>query len=148
MIRWVPTTVVLAIHDEQIAEHGGLAGVRDLNTLESALARPKNRLAYGNPKPDLATLAAAYAFGIARKQAFVEGNKRTAAAVTETFLALNGVVLAASDAEIVQVWSALGAGNLSEAVLANWIKERIKKMAMPRSFQPKRGRRQVKRGPR
>jgi death-on-curing protein len=125
VIEWVTTTVVLAIHDEQIAEHGGLNGLRDLNTLESALARPKNRAVYSNP--DLAALAAAYAFGIATKQAFVEGNKRTAAAVTETFLALNGAELAASDAEIVQVWSELGAGSLSETALADWIRERLTK---------------------
>jgi death-on-curing protein len=126
VIRWVTTAVVLAIHDEQIAEHGGLPGVRDLNTLESALARPKNRLAYSDP--DLAALAAAYAFGIATKQAFVDGNKRTSAVVTETFLALNGVELTASDTEIVQMWSDLGAGSLPEAALADWIRGRLTKL--------------------
>jgi death-on-curing protein len=131
VIRWVTTTVVLAIHDEQIAEHGGSAGVRDLNALESALARPKNQLAYG--EPDLAALAAAYAFGIATNHAFVDGNKRTSAVVTEMFLALNGAELTASDAEIVQIWSDLGAGSLSEAALADWIRERIAKKQRRRS---------------
>jgi death on curing protein len=125
VIVWVTTAVVLAIHDEQIAEHGGRCGILDLNTLESVLARPKNRLAYGDQKPDLAALAAAYAYGIATTQVFVEGSKRTSAVVTETFLDLNGIELTASDAEIVQVWSELGAGRLTEAALADWLRERM-----------------------
>jgi death-on-curing protein len=127
MIRWIATSVALAIHDEQLAEHGGRSGILDLNTLESVLARPKNRLAYGNPKPDLAALAAAYAYGIATTQVFVEGTKRTSEVVTRTFLILNGSDLRATDAEKVQVWSDLGAGNLSETALADWIRERLTK---------------------
>jgi death on curing protein len=125
VIEWVTTAVVLTIHDEQIAEHGGHSGVLDLNTLEAVLARPKNRLAYGNPKPDLAALAAAYAYGIATTQVFVEGSKRTSTAVTETFLELNGVQLVASDAEIVEIWSELGAGSLSEDAIADWLRKRM-----------------------
>jgi len=116
---------VLAIHDEQIAEHGGLAGARDMNALESAIARPQNIFAYGNPERDFAALAAAYAFAIANNHAFIDGNKRTSAAVTETFLALNGIELTASDAEIVQAWSELGAGRLSESALADWLRKRM-----------------------
>ena len=125
MIEWVTTTVVLAIHDEQIAEHGGLDGIRDMNALESALARPQNLLAYG--KPDLADLAAAYAFGIANNHAFVDGNKRTSEVVTRTFLILNGSDLRATDAEKVQTWSDLGAGNLSEDAFADWLRQRLTK---------------------
>jgi death on curing protein len=125
VITWVTRAVVLAIHEAQIAEHGGLDGIRDMNALESAIARPQNLLAYGNP--DLAALAAAYAFGIANNHAFVDGNKRTSEVVTRTFLILNGSDLKSTDAEKVQVWSDLGAGRLSEAALADWLRERITK---------------------
>jgi death-on-curing protein len=121
----MPKTAVLAIHDAQIAEHGGRGGIRDMNALESAIARPQNILAYSNPKPDLAALAAAYAFAIANNHAFIDGNKRTSATVTETFLALNGIDLTATDAEIVQTWSELGAGKLSESALADWLRKRM-----------------------
>lgn len=124
---WLNTAVVLAIHDEQIAEHGGAAGVRDLPALDSALARPQNLLAYAEVQPDLAALAAAYAFSIARNHAFVDGNKRTSAAATETFLLLNGAALTATDAELFPVWTDLGAGTLSERDLALWLRGRIEK---------------------
>lgn len=122
MTEWVATEVVLAIHDEQIAEHGGSAGVRDTNLLESALARPQQLAAYGDPEPDLAALAAAYAFGIARNHAFVDGNKRTSFVVTRTFLALNGHEISALEAELLQIWIDLGAGALTEAQLADWLR--------------------------
>jgi death-on-curing protein len=122
---WVTTSVVLAIHDEQIAEHGGRDGVRDLAQLESALARPKNLLAYTNPGPDMADLAAAYAYGIDRAQAFFEGNKRTSSVVTETFLDLNGFEFETSDSEIVETWTALGDNRLTENELAAWIRARL-----------------------
>lgn len=121
MIKWVSLPVVLAVHDAQIAEHGGLDGIRDMNALESAIARPQNILAYSNPEPDLAALAAAYAFAIANNHAFIDGNKRTSEVVTRTFLILNGCDLDATDAEKVQVWSDLGA----EAALADWLRERM-----------------------
>jgi death-on-curing protein len=124
--EWVAQAVVLAIHDEQIAEHGGALGVRDLGLLRSALHRPQNLAAYGNP--DIADLAATYAFGIARNHAFVDGNKRTSAVVARTFLRLNGFDLNASQAERLEIWSALGAGSLSEEALASWLRDRIVKV--------------------
>jgi death-on-curing protein len=121
--RWVDVAVALAAHGEQLAEHGGGEGIRDPAMLESALARPQNLLAYGDP--DAAGLAAAYAFGIARNHPFVDGNKRTALVVCETFLGLNGYRLDASDAELVVLFLALAAGELSEDELAGWLRERI-----------------------
>jgi death-on-curing protein len=120
---WVSTDVAKAAHLEQIAEHGGGAGERDLSLLESALARPQNLAAYGDP--DAAELAAAYAYGIARNHPFVDGNKRTAAVVSETFLVLNGYRLMASDAEVVVAFVALAAGELSEDELADWFREHM-----------------------
>jgi death-on-curing protein len=120
---WVAEAVALAAHDEQIAEHGGGAGVRDMGLFLSAMARPQNLAAY--EEPDAASLAAAYAFGLARNHPFVDGNKRIAAVVSETFLSLNGYVLEASDAEIVVEFLALAAGEVSEDALAAWFRERI-----------------------
>jgi death on curing protein len=120
---WVTLDVALAVHAEQIAEHGGGEGVRDAGLVESALARPQNLVAYG--EPDAAALAAAYAFGIARNHPFVDGNKRTAVVISETFLVLNGYTLVASDAELVVAFLALAAGELSEKQLADWFRERI-----------------------
>lgn len=121
--RWVAVEVVAAAHDEQLFEHGGGEGVRDERLLESALARPQNLAAYG--QPDAAALAAAYAYGIARNHPFVDGNKRTAAVASETFLLLNGYQLDASDAEIVVAFVALAAGELGEDELAAWFRERL-----------------------
>jgi len=120
---WVTDAAALAMHREQIAEHGGGEGVRDAGLFESAMARPRNLEAYG--EPDAAELAASYAFGIARNHPFVDGNKRTAAVVSETFLNLNGHALDASDAEIVVTFVALAAGELSEDELADWFRERL-----------------------
>jgi death-on-curing protein len=119
---WIATEVAIAAHAEQLAEHGGGEGVRDAGAPESAMARPLNLASYG--EPDAAALAAAYAFGIARNHPFVDGNKRTAAVIGETFLALNGYRLAASDAELVVAIVALAAGELSEDELAEWFRER------------------------
>lgn len=115
---WVSIDAALAIHNEQIAEHGGGDGVRDLALLESAMARPRNLLAYG--EPGIPDLAAAYAFGIASNHPFIDGNKRSAAVVSEVFLLLNGHALDASDAEIVVAFVALAAGELSEDELTAW----------------------------
>jgi death on curing protein len=120
---WVTTDVALAAHLEQLSEHGGGTGVRDERLLESAMARPQNLLAYG--EPDVAALAAAYAYGIARNHPFVDGNKRTATVVSETFLALNGYRLKASDAELTVAFLALASGNLSEVELADWFRTHI-----------------------
>ena len=121
---WVAEAVAKAAHAEQLAEHGGGEGVRDEGLLDSAMARPRNAAAYG--EPDAVELAAAYAFGIARNHPFVDGNKRTAAVVSETFLALNGYRLEASDAELVVAFLALAAGELSEDELADWLRERLR----------------------
>ena len=112
----------MAAHAEQLAEHGGGEGVRDRGALESAMARPRNLALYG--QPDAAALAAAYAFGIARNHPFIDGNKRTAAVVSETFLQLNGHRLAATDAEVVVAFLALAAGELSEEETADWFRQR------------------------
>jgi death-on-curing protein len=117
---WVTLDVAQAAHLEQLAEHGGGEGVRDARLLESAMARPQNLAAYG--EPDIADLAAAYAYGIARNHPFVDGNKRTAAVVSETFLLLNGYDLEASDAELVVAFLALAAGELSEDEMADWFR--------------------------
>ncbi len=118
---WVADAVAIAAHAEQLAEHGGGEGVRDLGALESGMARPRNLAEDGDP--DIAALSAAYAFGIARNHPFVDGNKRTAAVVAETFLMLNGWALTASDAELVVTFLALGAGELSEDELADWFRQ-------------------------
>jgi death-on-curing protein len=120
---WITVDVALAAHAEQLAEHGGGDGVRDAGALESALARPLNLMEYG--EPDNAALAAAYAYGIARNHPFVDGNKRTAAVVSETFISLNGHALAANDAELVVAMQALAAGELSEAELADWFRRHL-----------------------
>lgn len=120
---WVSLEVALAAHLEQIAEHGGGEGVRDPGMLESAMVRPQNLVAYGDP--DAAELAAAYAFGIARNHPFVDGNKRTAAVVSETFLVLNRYDLAATDAELVVIFLALAAGELAEDELTDWFRDHL-----------------------
>jgi death on curing protein len=119
---WVTVDVAVAAHFEQIAQHGGGVGIRDLGALESAMARPRNMATYG--EPDAAALAAAYAYGIARNHPFVDGNKRLAAVVSETFLVLNGYEFAATDAEIVVAFVALAAGELSEMEMADWFRQR------------------------
>ncbi len=123
---WVADSVVLAIHEAQLAEHGGIAGIRDEGLLSSALARPHNRDAYGE-RPDVASLAAAHPFGIARNRAFLDGNKRTAFVVMELFLNLNGWTLNATDADCITTIDSLAAGKLSEGALANWLRDRIER---------------------
>jgi death on curing protein len=116
---WVDLEVVLAIHDEQLAEHGGQGGVRDRGLLESAMGRPLNQYAYG--EHSLARLAASYAFGISRNHPFLDGNKRTSLVVAELFLVLNGIELAASDVDATTTFLQLAAGELTEDALAAWI---------------------------
>ena len=120
---WVTLDVALQSHVEQLAEHGGGEGVRDERLLDSALARAQNLAAYG--EPDAADLTAAYAFGIARNHPFIDGNKRTAAVVSETFLALNGYGLATNDAELVVAFLALATGDLAEDELAEWFRTHL-----------------------
>ncbi len=121
---WVSASVALAVHDEQLAEHGGAGGVRDLGAFESAMVRPVNLAVYGDP--DVAALAAAYAYGLARNHVFVDGNKRTAYVVSEIFLALNGFQLASSDAESILTFVALAAGDLTEEALAGWFRVHVR----------------------
>jgi death-on-curing protein len=121
-IRWISATAVSAIHDAQLAEHGGATGLRDESLLLSALARPRNIATYGTP--DLADLAAAYAVGIARNHAFVDGNKRTAIIVAAgAFLPMNGYEITATNEEVVTVMLAVADGSISEQNLAAWFRE-------------------------
>lgn len=126
MIVWLEKALVLAIHDRQVAEHGGSAGVRDDGLLESALARPQRLHAYGDRPPDLADLAAALAYGLARNHPFLDGNKRTAAVCCEAFIELNGAMLGAEDLELFQKYLALAEGNLSEKDFAEWLRGRLR----------------------
>ena len=121
-ITWLSLDVVLAIHEEQVAEHGGPEGVRDMALVESALARPLNLVAYGSP--DVPALAAALGFGLARNHPFIDGNKRTAFVAIEAFLGLNGFDLLAPDAECVVTMLRLAAGDLPEDGLAAWLRDR------------------------
>jgi death-on-curing protein len=116
---WLPVELVIAVHDEQLREFGGPEGLRDRAMLESALARPINKHAYG--ETDLAKLAAAYAFGIARNHPFVDGNKRTALLSIVTFLGLNDIDFIAGEAEAVVIIRDLAAGEVDEEGLARWI---------------------------
>ncbi len=117
---WLNKAVVIAVHEVQLAEHGGGAGVRDQNLLESALARPENLAAYG--EPDAIDLAAAYGFGISRNHAFIDGNKRTGFVAAVMFLRLNGWHLVADEAAKVLTMLAVAAGEITEAEFATWIR--------------------------
>jgi death-on-curing protein len=124
-VVWVREDVVLAVHLRQLAEHGGGEGIRDEGLLQSALARPQNLLAYGDPPPDLASLAAAYAYGIARNHPFIDGNKRMALIVARLFLLLNGTDLVATQDEKYLTFLALAAGELTEEEVANWVRAHL-----------------------
>jgi death on curing protein len=121
--EWVLKSIVLALQHEQLTEHGGSPGRRDEGLLESALERPTNLFRYSDP--DLADLAAAYAFGLAKNHPFVDGNKRTSYVVSRLFLLLNGADLAAAPGERVRVWLALAGGEMSEEQLAAWLREHM-----------------------
>jgi death-on-curing protein len=121
--RWIGLQVAYAIHDRQLAEHGGGEGVRDPGLVESALARPQTLAVYG--EPDAAALAAAYAFGICRNHGFVDGNKRTAWVLARLFLADNGLRLTFDKAEAIRLMEALAAGGLEEAQVADWFRRRL-----------------------
>lgn len=121
--RWVTPSLVYAIHDRQLAEHGGPDGIRDRGGIESALARPQNLAGYG--EPDVADLAAAYACGLLRNHGFVDGNKRTAWIVARVFLADNGYRLHYDKPEAVRVVEAAAAGALTEPELAAWFRQHL-----------------------
>ena len=125
MIVWIEKAFALAIHDRQLAEHGGSPGVRDEGLLDSALARPQQLHAYGRPDQDLADLAASLAFGLARNHPFLDGNKRTAHVCYRAFLVLNGVTLIADDEEKYVSMLALAEGSLPEADFAAWLRNHI-----------------------
>ncbi|NOT89200.1 MAG: type II toxin-antitoxin system death-on-curing family toxin [Lysobacter sp.] len=125
MIVWIEKTLALAIHERQLAEHGGGTGVRDEALLDSALARPQQLFAYGDPPPDLAALAASLAFGLARNHPFVDGNKRTAHVCYRVFLALNDARLIASDEEKYITMLKLAEGNLTEDELTTWLRAHL-----------------------
>ena len=118
--QWLDARDTLAIHDRQIAEHGGISGVRDPNLLDSALSRPRNQWAYGVDDP--AALASAYAYGVARNHPFADGNKRTAWVLARLFLALNGHKLVFDATLATQTVIALAAGELSEVELTDWFR--------------------------
>ena len=120
---WLDVVDALAIHDRQLAEHGGGVGVRDSGLLDSAIARPVNRWGYGDD--DAARLAAAYAYGVARNHPFVDGNKRTAWVLARTFLALNGQTLRFAAEDAIPAVLALAAGELNEEELADWFRSRL-----------------------
>ena len=123
-LNWVSEKTVLAIHDEQLAEHSGMPGVRDMALVQSALHRPQNLAAYG--APDIADLAAAYAYGISRNHGFLDGNKRTAFVVAYVFLLDHGYELMASDQDTVSTMLAVAAGEMSEVELAVWFRGYIR----------------------
>jgi death-on-curing protein len=116
---WLSIDLIIAIHDEQLEQFGGPSGLRDRGLLESALARPLNQYAYG--KDDLAALAAAYGFGLAKNHPFVDGNKRTALLAIVTFLGLNGREFTASEAEAAVTMLGVASGEIDEEELARWI---------------------------
>ncbi|WP_339030970.1 type II toxin-antitoxin system death-on-curing family toxin [Bradyrhizobium symbiodeficiens] len=118
---WLTRRIIIAIHDEQLAIHGGAGGLRDEGMLDSALDRPRNKWAYENA--DLPELAAAYAFGIARNHPFVDGNKRTSLLALYTFLGINGVDYVVPEAEAAAIILSLAAGEVSEESLTRWIRD-------------------------
>ncbi len=121
--KWIDPKTVQAVHEYQLAEHGGLDGVRDGGLVDSALARPQNLAAYG--EPDAADLAAAHAYGLAKNHGFSDGNKRTAWVAARLFLADNGYVLRFDGIDAVWMVEALAAGTLNEAEVAEWFRARI-----------------------
>ena len=121
MIKWIIPRLVYVVHEEQLAEHGGTSGVRDQGLLESALARPQNIEAYGNPKPNIFDLAAAYAYGIIKNHPFIDGNKRTGFLLAYIFLRLNGYGLNAPEAEAVLAVYSLASGEWIEKDFSRWL---------------------------
>lgn len=121
--QWLGSELALAIHDRQLAEHGGPSGLRDAGAMESALGRPVNQWAYG--EDDRCALAAACAFGIARNHPFADGNKRTAWVLARLFLRLNGVAIAFEPQDAIRTALSLAAGELSEDELADWFRQHV-----------------------
>lgn len=124
--RWLDSRLAQALHAEQLAEHGGAAGIRDAGLLTSALWRPQNLASYGNP--DAADLAAAHAWSIVRNHPFVDGNKRVALILCETFLIINGYELDADDVSLTMAFVELAAGTMDETALAEWLRARVRRV--------------------
>ncbi len=135
---WVREDVARAIHLRQLAEHGGAVGVRDDGLLQSALSRPKNQWAYSKPRPDLAALAASYAFGIIKNHPFVDGNKRTGYVVCRTFLLLNGQDIDAAPEQIYATFLSVARGDMNESQLADWIRSKLKRTKRAPLRKPRR----------
>ncbi|MFZ4542139.1 MAG: type II toxin-antitoxin system death-on-curing family toxin [Rickettsiales bacterium] len=123
---WISKELALAIHERQLAEHGGMSGIRDAGLLESALGRAQNLFAYSETPPTLAQLAAAYGFGISRNHPFLDGNKRTTFVAAYLFLKLNGITMLIDQPTEYRTFLALSQGELSEQQLADWL---VTKMA-------------------
>lgn len=137
MITWISRALALAIHERQLAEHGGGAGIRDEALLESALARPQQLHAYGDPAPDLAELAASLAYALAKNHPFVDGNKRTAHACYRVFLLLNDVELEASQEHKYVQTLGLAAGEIPEAEFSAWIRKHARFKGEPKVNEPR-----------
>ena len=125
--RWLTRVAIDAVHDDQLRQHGGVQGVRDENTLESALARPQNKWVYAEER-DVATLAAAYGFALVESHPYRDGNKRIGFLAIATFLGINGYDLTATDADVVTEMLALAAGHVSERELTSWIRDHMTKL--------------------
>ena len=123
--RWISPAVLYAVHDAQLAQHGGMDGLRDRNMVESALNRPQQQATYADPPPDAADLAAAYAYGLVRNHGFSDGNKRTAWIAARLFLLDNGLTLVYRQADAIDAVLALAAGTMSEAGFAHWLRVRL-----------------------
>ena len=119
---WLNRAVIIAIHEVQLAEHGGGTGVRDAGLLDSALGKPQQLNNYGEPPPEAAALAASYGYGISRNHPFIDGNKRTGYVAAELFLRLNGWRLTADDASCVVTMLAVAAGDITEEAFAAWLR--------------------------
>lgn len=131
--EWILLDSLRKFHARQLAEHGGSDGIRDEGMLLSALNRPIDRWHYGDPKPDLCELAAAYAFGLARNHPFLDGNKRTAAVACETFLILNGREMTVPEEAKYPYYLALAAGEMEEEAFADWLRENTEATNAPPS---------------
>jgi death-on-curing protein len=129
--RWLTREELQAIHEAQLRTHGGSSGARDEGLIESALARPRNKFAYA-PRADLAQLAAAYAFGIAKNHGFVDGNKRSALMAGYTFLGVNGYEFERDEADVASTIEGLASGRITEAALKTWFKSGMIKKIKPR----------------
>ncbi len=122
--KWLGVESVLVMHEEQLAEHGGASGIRDLGLLDSALARPRNAWSYG--QSDLVALAALYAAGIMRNHPFIDGNKRTGFLAAYAFLYVNGLEIIANEAEVIVQCLSLAAGEIDDTEFAAWLRENVR----------------------